>query len=289
MKRTKVNKKNKHHAMCALLILLCLCAPRTALARAWLMPAGETKMIIKNNHHRHDYSIIAERVIGNPAPPVNIMISTREKQRDIFIEHGISATRTLSFKYNNVQTTRNSNARTHEQEIYEIGLRLPVKLKLGLLPFGKALAKRIFKSAEIHQTRPAAVNFYVLHHGSNQRPGAFGYGINFSHGDKISINRWALLQEAQYDYIKFPNAQWRRALHRIQIGYDEKIWLGQETRYFQDRVSLYRSIARETFLETTWRLPRAKPLTIRLGRGVLRTSETPRFGRYMRLEMEFLF
>ncbi|MBE8190932.1 MAG: hypothetical protein HAW64_01795 [Alphaproteobacteria bacterium] len=267
----------------AVIIFVCvlLLNPIIAEAGAWLPKKGERKIITKYNTYEYTNNFLA--------------INYDAEDYDTYIEYGLHKKYATTFKY--LQSRSEVNGRAFaESNFFEITVKRTTPLKNGLLPpFTQTIAQYILKLAKIEKKiireKSSAVSLHFLFNSNNN---TIGYGASLAFGDKISIGRWHLTQEAEYREFLFNKARWQGAVYRAQLGYGG-LAFGQETDYFHDHKNNYRSLTQMYYV--AYDVPRL-PLILRFGKGEQRFGLAPPSlpniaftarGDYMRFEVEYKF
>jgi len=255
-----------HAAMRYLFLLLSV--PQGAFAGAWLPP-------------KHDGKLIATGIEQTQKKQNIEHFSHRETYRSLLLEYGLSDGIGPAVKSGEQKRALpQGNKKSSEARL---GLLIDTPgLATGLLPpFSYRLAKAALPFKNIDRQKRAAMTL-----GLDNDVDESWTALAFA--DRITINKFRMTQEVEFDRIRSTGRDWRTWLYRFSLGYD-RIDIGSEATYFKDYAGGYHALAHSGFAQWT---PPAHGFQLRVKYGERR----PPMGQlsiqkndYLTLEIEFNF
>lgn len=170
-----------------------------------------------------------------------------------------------------------------EGELAQLGLIIDTPaLATGLLPpFTYRLLKAALPFDNMRRQKRAAMTL-GLHETADE------FWAAFALGDVISVGRFRVMQQAEYERIDGAQRDWRTWIYRFTLGYGA-IDFGTEAQKFEDFNGAYAALSHSVYLQ--WN-PSAYDWRVRLKQGTSRAALDAtgvQKNDYAAIELEFAF
>ncbi len=248
-----------------------LCADvSAACAGAWAPDKGTGKIIIS------DIETVQRREnISN--------FKHTETYRSVLVEYGLSDSLGVAVK--SARSRRNAPQYdvAAQDETAQLGLIIDTPaLATGLLPpFTYRLLKAVLPFDTIQRQKRAAMTL-GLHETKDE------FWTAFALGDVISVGRFRVAQQAEYERINSAERDWRTWIYRFTLGYGA-FDIGTEAQKFEDFNGTYAALSHNYYVQ--WK-PSTYSWGLRLKQGTSRAALDAtgvQKNDYSAIEIEFAF
>ena len=217
-------------------------------AGPWLSRKGDTKLIYNHWHEdAPDRPIVAARrqAVGTATIRFN----------KLHLEHGLRDN--LSLEVIVEHGARKRGLLENEERLGRVGVLVDAPyLKSGLLPpFVFRGIKKLLPNLRYRRDKAAGIGLAVMMRDTdfdNRRDRHYGRFESLALGDKIHIGSFSILQSVETGKTRLDGIDWRQNLYRFELGWRDRISLGTEAHYFEDRRSNYAALSHLTTLSWRW-------------------------------------
>lgn len=246
-------------------VFFMLCGTLSALAGPWPAMPGEAKLLF----NRH-----AETAQNRPftAGQIREAASVDTGFNKLHLEYGLTPKLTMEAVVEHA--TQEKGHVTDRQNLAKLGLIFNApRLETSLLPpYLYRGLRKLMPKQKIKREKRAGVRVSALTRQTKfdrRRDTNNGYETELALADKISIGRFTFLQNIETGKTRMDGIDWRHQLYRLELGWAQRLTLGKETYFFDDRSSGFAAL---THVETlSWHWPE-KNLRLKLSHGDKRQS-----------------
>jgi hypothetical protein len=235
-----------HFTLPATLTWACASLCGAAQAGAWVSQKGSGKLILNQIEQTQDRANV-------------VHFRHKEIYQSLLLEYGVSDSFGIAAK-RGVQERflPQDNARSHESR-FGFTLNTPA-IATGLLPpYVFRLAKSWLPVKQIKREKRASMTL-GWHNGRDE------YWTALAQADRISIGRFSVTQEAEFDRVRGKGRDWRNWLYRFSLGF-ANVDIGSEAHHFIDYAGSYQALSHSYLMQ--WR-PQAGRWQMRLKSGTRR-------------------
>lgn len=260
---------------------MCIGGPTALHAGAWLPSPGETKLI---------YNLLSETAPDRPLVRGRVRepVQAETVFDKLLLEYGLSDT--LAVQAIATQGRRGRGALNNKDRLIKFGFLVDVpQLRTGLLPPLLFQGMRaLLPDTAIRHDKRASFGVAALAgqtRFNNRREARNGHDTELALADKISFGRFSVLQNIENTRTIMENIEWQQSLYRFELAWDNRLSLGTEAYFFDDRNS---SFAALTHIKTLgWHMPR-RNMRVKLSHGNKRQTGFVK-SDITALEIEFRF
>lgn len=216
--------------LCLILPLLISLGDTPAFGAAWLVPQGDTKLLINRLQET------APNLNPNGGPIVHLGAARKELNK-VHIEYGVHDAITLDAIAEHAQDHLGSDK--NSATFMRVGGRIRARhLETGLLPpyLYKGLQKLFPKTRSTRQKR-ATIGLGLVGRQTdfnNRRGTAHGHHWHIALADKVSLGPIYFLQTVENGKTEMSGIDWRHSLYRFEIGWRHGLAFGTQAQFFDD-------------------------------------------------------